>query len=222
MIRHPLSTLKFWLEWKKKSGLKVQQKCGRPAWWHHLAFCAYSSSGIMEDDCKSSKVLASYHSFSSSLLSLSPSSSPFFSWSRAGDATGGGGRSRRAHVMASDFLMATSILAAIMLTALWLTFITCKDGDNDVNGDRSDRCPNPDLWTYPPQANLLLKLLLALKDHADVQRGAVCVHVAQLGHAVLGVDGDDDLRASLVPVESTWHHLLALNRVYSGAFNVYV
>lgn len=40
--------------------------------------------------------------------------------------------------------------------------------------------------------------------------GAVCVHVAELRDSVLGVDGDDDLRARLVPVRPTRNHFLTL------------
>lgn len=43
-------------------------------------------------------------------------------------------------------------------------------------------------------------------------RGAVGVHVTQLWDGVFGVDGDDDLRPGLVPVETTWRHFLILQR----------
>ena len=41
---------------------------------------------------------------------------------------------------------------------------------------------------------------------------AVCIHVTQLRDGVFGVDGDDDLRSSLVPVKPTRRHFLTLQR----------
>lgn len=41
-------------------------------------------------------------------------------------------------------------------------------------------------------------------------RGAVGVHVAQLWDGVLGVDGDDNLRRRLMPVESARDNFLPL------------
>lgn len=45
---------------------------------------------------------------------------------------------------------------------------------------------------------------------ATTHPGAVCIYVAELWDSVLGVDGDDDLRAGLVPVKPTGHHFVSL------------
>lgn len=42
---------------------------------------------------------------------------------------------------------------------------------------------------------------------------AVGIHVAQLWDRILGIDGNDDLRPSLVPVEATRDHLLTLRSI---------
>lgn len=95
--------------------------------------------------------------------------------------------------------------------------------------------------THSPQVDVLLKLLLSLKYHMNVElkdkrkhllekkaqktpqsfkliwrciphRGAVCIHVTQLWDGVFGIDGDDDLSPSLMPVEPTGSHFLTLQR----------
>lgn len=73
------------------------------------------------------------------------SSSASFSGSSSLAAGVGAGRSRRAHDMASDFFIATSILAAIMLTILLLTSITCKRwrGAETTEEDRADATAAP-------------------------------------------------------------------------------
>lgn len=52
--------------------------------------------------------------------------------------------------------------------------------------------------------------LKTLLSSAITHHGAVCIHVAELWDGVLGIDGDDDLRAGLVPVKPTGHHFLSL------------
>lgn len=186
-------------------------------------------------------LLKCYHQ--SSLSSSSASFSGWFSWA----AGAGTGRSRRAHDMASDFFIATSILAAIMFTVLLLTSMTCKWGsggetaegnyakltvttnsliDNQIffllpTGWSSAQTPSlpqilHECWAEGQRETGILKQ--HIKKNTELirwgipHRGAVCIHVTQLRDGVFGVDGDDDLRPSLVPVEPAWCHFLTLQR----------